>query len=105
VEVSDRSDRTYRLAVDRATHLLVRSVVRVRDENTRQDREDISIYTNYLPKNGVQVPMQITRERDGRRIAQVFYDACQVNPALPADFFTREALVQRFKETGGKKAK
>jgi len=105
VEVSDRSDRTYRLAVDRATHLLVRSVVRVRDENTRQNREDISIYTNYLPKNGVQVPMQITRERDGRRIAQVFYDACQVNPALPADFFTREALVQRFKETGGKKAK
>jgi len=105
VEVSDRSDRTYRLAVDRATHLLIRSVVRVRDENTGQDREDISIYTNYLPKNGVQVPMQITRERDGRRIAQVFYDACQVNPALPADFFTREALVQRFKETGGKKAK
>ena len=105
VEVSDRSDRTYRLAVDRTTHLLIRSVVRVRDENTREDREDISIYTNYMPKNGVQVPMQITRERDGRRIAQVFYDACQVNPALPADFFTREALVQRFKETGGKKAK
>ena len=105
VEISDREDRTYRLAVDRKTHLLVRSMVRVKDENTREQREDISIYTNYMAKNGVQIPMQITRERDGRRIAQVFYDACQVNPALPADFFTREALVQRFKETGGKKAK
>ena len=105
VEISDREDRIYRLAVDRNTHLLIRSVVRVKDENTREEREDISIYTNYLPKNGVQIPMQVTRERDGRRIAQVFYDACQVNPALPADFFTREALVQRFKETGGKKAK
>ena len=105
VEISDREDRTYRLAVDRNTHLLIRSVVRLKDENTREEREDISIYTNYLQKNGVQIPMQVTRERDGRRVAQVFYDACQVNPALPADFFTREALVQRFKETGGKKAK
>jgi len=51
------------------------------------------------------VPMQVTRERDGRRIAQVFYDSCQVNRPLPADYFTREALVQRFKETGGKKPK
>jgi hypothetical protein len=49
--------------------------------------------------------MQVTRERDGRRIAQVFYDSCQVNPALPADYFTRDGLVQKFKETGGKKAK
>ena len=105
VEISDREDRTYRLAVDRNTHLLIRSVVRLKDENTREEREDISIYTNYLQKNGVQIPMQVTRERDGRRVAQVFYDACQVNPTLPADFFTREALVQRFKETGGKKAK
>ena len=105
VEISDREDRTYRLAVDRNTHLLIRSMVRVKDENTREEREDISIYTNYLPKNGVQIPMQVTRERDGRRIAQVFYDTCQVNPGLAAGFFTREALVQRFKETGGKKAK
>jgi hypothetical protein len=49
--------------------------------------------------------MQVTRERDGRRISQVFYDTCQINPALPADFFTRDALVQKFKETGGKKPK
>jgi hypothetical protein len=105
VEISDHEDLTHRLAVDRNTHLLIRSVVRLKDENTREEREDVSIYTNYLQKNGVQIPMQVTRERDGRRVAQVFYDACQVNPALPADFFTREALVQRFKETGGKKAK
>jgi hypothetical protein len=33
---------------------------------------------------------------------QVFYDACQPNPPLPAGFFTREALDKKFKETGGK---
>ncbi|HKM67566.1 MAG TPA: hypothetical protein VJX70_10405 [Candidatus Acidoferrum sp.] len=105
VEITDREQRTYRLAVDRSTHLLIRSVVRVKDDNTGQQREDVSIFTNYQPKGGVQVPMQITRERDGRRIAQFFYDNCQINPPLSADFFTRDALVQRFKETGGKKGK
>jgi len=105
VEISDREQRIYRLAVDRNSHLLVRSVVQVKNENTGQIQEDVSIYTNYQPKNGVQMPMQITRERDGRRIAQVFYDTCQINPQLPGDYFTREALVQRFKETGGKKGK
>jgi hypothetical protein len=105
VEISDREQRVYRLAVDRSTHLLVRSVVRVKDENTGQQREDVTIFTNYRLNGGVQVPMQVTRERDGRRVAQVFYDSCQINPPLPTDYFTREALVQRFKETGGKKGK
>lgn len=105
VEISDQEQRVYRLAVDRSTHLLVRSVMRVKDESTGQEREDVTIFTNYQPKGGVQIPMQVTRERDGRRISQVFYDSCQINPPLPADYFTREALVQRFKETGGKKPK
>ena len=105
VEISDREQRIYRLAVDRNSHLLIRSVVQVKNENTGQMQEDISIYTNYQSKNGVQVAMQISRERDGRRISQVFYDTCQINPQLPGDYFTREALVQRFKETGGKKGK
>jgi hypothetical protein len=105
VEISDREDRVFRLAVNRTTHLLVRSVVRVKDLNNGEMREDVSIYTNYQSKGGVQVPMQVSRERDGRRIAQIFYDTCEVNPPLAADYFTREALVQRFKETGAKKGK
>ena len=68
-------------------------------------REDVAIYTNYQPKNGVQVAMQVSRERDGRRISQFFYESCEVNPPLPGDYFTREALVQLFKETGAKKGK
>jgi hypothetical protein len=105
VELSDQEERVFRLAVDRMNHLLVRSVVRVKNLDTGEIREDVSIFTNYRPKGGVQLPMQITRERDGRRIAQIFYESCEINPPLAADYFTREALVQRFKETGGKKGK
>lgn len=105
VELYDRDDRVYRLAVNRLSHLLVRSEFRIKDLNSGEEHEDVSIYTNYELVGGVQLPMQVTRERDGRRIAQIFNESCTVNPALPADYFTREALVQRYKETGGKKGK
>ena len=62
------------------------------DRELNQTREDVTIYTNYQPKNGVLMPMQVTRERDGRRISQVFYDDCRLNPSLPQDFFTRAGL-------------
>lgn len=102
VEITDSSGLTVKMSVDKSTHLLVRSVVVTQDEELNQPREDVAIYTNYQPKSGVEIPMQITRERDGRRLMQVFYDACQPNPSLPGDFFTREALDKKFKETGGK---
>jgi hypothetical protein len=105
VEITDKDGLTVKLAVDKSTHLLVRSVVVTNDEEFNQQREDVAIYTNYQPKGGVQIPMQVTRERDGHRLQQVFYDDCKPNPGLPADFFTRASLDQRFKETKGKSPK
>ena len=105
VEVTDTEDRTFRLAVEQATHLLVRSVVKTVDNETRERREDVTIYSNYQLKDGVQMPMQISRERDGRRLSQAFFSSCEANPQLPADFFTKAALEKRFAEVGGKKKK
>ena len=105
VEITDQEQRTFRLAVDRSTHFLVRTVVRTQDENTGESREDVTIFTNYQLKNGVQFPMQISREKDGRRVTQVFYDSCRSQPDLGAKYFTKEALEQKFKETHGKKGK
>jgi hypothetical protein len=102
VEITDAEGFNIRLAVDKSTHLLVRSVSTSQDEEFNQSREDVTIYTNYQPKGGIQIPMQVTRERDGRRLQQVFYDTCQPNPALPADFFTKDGLEKRFKEVGAK---
>jgi len=102
VEITKGDERTIRLAVERSSHLVVRTKVVTQDEEFHQPREDVIIYTNYQPRGGVQVPMQITRERDGKRLSQVFYDDCHVNPGLPPDYFTRDGLEKRFKETGGK---
>jgi len=102
VEISGSDQRTIRLAVDRSTHLLVRSMVVQHDEELNQPRVDVKIYTNYQLHDGVQMPMQVTSERDGRRTAQLFYENCHANPTLPGDFFTPAALEKRHSESGSK---
>jgi len=105
IDFQDSEERTIRLGVDRSTHLLLRSLVKTVNEDTRERQEDVTVYSNYQFKDGVQLPMQVTRERDGRRLSQVFYESCQLNPQLPPDLFARAALERRYKELGGGKNK
>jgi hypothetical protein len=102
IQDPDDSERTTRLAIDHSSHLPVRSIVVTQDRELNQSREDVTIYSNFQPKSSVLIPMQITRERDGRRISQVFYDECRLNLGLPADFLTRTGLEKAFKDSGGK---
>jgi outer membrane lipoprotein-sorting protein len=96
-------DSTLRLAVARSTHLLLRSVVASVNQEMNERTEETTIYTNYRRKDGVMVAMQVSRERDGRRYYQAFYDTCTFNPNLPDDTFTRAALEKRYAEVGNKK--
>jgi outer membrane lipoprotein-sorting protein len=105
VEIVDSEQRNFRLAVDRSSHLLVRSIVTIQDE-TRQDRSVVTnIYTNFQLMEGAYTPLQITSDRDGHRINQVFFTFCKYNPGFPGDFFTKAALEKRFSEVGSKKYK
>jgi hypothetical protein len=103
VELTDSEQRTFRLAVDRSTHLLVRSMVITKDEETQQIDQDVVIYTNYQLKDSVWVPLQISREHNGRRTAQMFYNTCRFNPGFPDDLFTKESLQKRSSDAGAKK--
>jgi hypothetical protein len=96
-------DSTLRLAVARSTHLLLRSVVSSINQEMNERTEETSIYTNYRRKDGVMVAMQISRERDGRRYYQAFYDTCTFNPNFPEETFTKAALEKRYAEVGNKK--
>ena len=105
VVITDAEQRDFRLAVDRTTHLLVHSIVTVEDETTHDRRSETNIYSNYQPQEGVQTPLQITFDRDGRRVSQVFFQSCKYNPGIPDQFFTKAALEKRFSEVGSKKYK
>ena len=103
VEITDHGEEgSIRLAFDHSTHLPSRIAVTSKDEVTGEMDEDVTIFTNYQPNDGIQIPMQVTRLHNDRRTYQLFYDSCKANPNLPADFFTKAGLERRYKESKGK---
>jgi outer membrane lipoprotein-sorting protein len=105
VEITDREQRDFRLAVDKSSHYLVRSIVTLTDDTAPDRSVETHIYTNYQLMDGVWTPLQITLDRNGRRINQVFFQACKYNPGFAEDFFTKAALDKRSSEVGVKKSK
>ena len=105
VEITDSQERKFRLAVDRSTHLLIRSVVITKDEETQQINEDVPIYSNYQLKDSVWTPLQISREHNGRRASQIFYDSCKFNPRLSDDIFDKSSLSKQGSQALAKKSK
>ena len=105
VEITDTEQRDFRLAVDRSSHFLVRSVVTLTDDTSPDRSVETHIYTNYQLMDGVWTPLQITLDRNGRRVNQVFFQSCKYNPGFSEDFFTKAALDKRSSEVGVKKSK
>jgi len=105
VEVTDNKQRVYRIAVARDTHLMVRFVVLTPNEANSQPDEDVTSYANYHAFDGVVAPLQVWREHNGRRVFQAFYDTCRYNPNLPANFFTKAGLEERFRDVGSRSDK
>jgi hypothetical protein len=102
VEIEDTEERTYKIAVERSTHLPVRFVVITRNLETRDVTQDVTIYSNWHMQDGIPTAMTVSHERDGKPLAQAFYYTCKFNTGLNPTLFTREALAQRWKETGHK---
>ena len=96
VELVDSENRTFRIAISRSSHLPIRKVVDTRDANTRMRSEEIEYYSNYHPINGIQSPFQITRERNGIKIYQVFFDKFDYNTGVSPELFTKESLDERW---------
>lgn len=102
VEIADGEERAFRIAVDRSTHLPVRYVVTSRDPKTGDPSSETTIYSNWHVMDGVETALQISREKDGKRVQQSFYDSCKVNSGVLPELFTKEDLERHWK---GKKSK
>jgi outer membrane lipoprotein-sorting protein len=105
VELTDSEERTYRLAVDHSTHLLVRAVIITKDQETKELDQDAIIYSNYQLKDSVWVPLQVSREHNGRRVSQFFNDSCRFNPGFPDSLFSKDSLSKHGSEELIKKSK
>jgi hypothetical protein len=102
VEITDSEQRAFRIAVDRGSHLPVRYVVTTADPKTGEPTSDTTIYSNWQLISSVETPLQVSRERDGKRTQQTFYYGCKLNTGVSPELFTKEDLDRRWK---GKKAK
>jgi hypothetical protein len=100
VELTDSDDRTIRIAFAKGTHLPVRKIVTVRDPRTRLRTEELEYYSNYHPIQGVTTPFQITRERNGIKVYQVFFDKITFNSNPAPDLFTKQSLEDRWQKVG-----
>ena len=105
VEILDQDQRKFRMAVDRSNHLLVRSVLLTKDEENQQINEDVTIYSKYQLKDSVWTPLQISREHNGRRSVQIFYDNCHYNPGFADDIFNKSTLSKQYSQALAKKSK
>ena len=104
VELTDSQQRKFRLAVDRSTHLLVRSAIYTKDEENQQINEDVSIYSKYQLKDSAWTALQISREHNGRRATQVFYDTCKYNPGFADNVFDKSTLSKQVSQSLAKKS-
>jgi hypothetical protein len=102
VELVDSENRTIRIAIAKSSHLPIRMVIDTRNANTRMRTEEIEYFSNYHPFSGIQTPFQITRDRNGIKVFQVFFDKCDYNTNLSDSLFTKESLEERWDKIGKK---
>jgi hypothetical protein len=100
VELVDNENRTIRIAIAKSSHLPIRMVIDTRNANTRMRTEEIEYFSNYHPFSGIQTPFQITRDRNGIKVYQVFFDKCEYNTNLPDSLFSKQSLDERWEKVG-----
>jgi len=98
VEISDHEGRNVRVAIDKRTHLPIRTDVTTRDPKTNEKTETGRFYSNYHPIDGIQTPFQISSFRNNAQTTQTFSESCQYNTDLASDLFTRAGLDARWTE-------
>lgn len=96
VELVDKNDTTMRFALDASTHLPIQYQVITRNPVTRERSEKDTLYSEYIPIDGVNTPRKVSQTQDGREIYAAAYTGCQYNTNLDAYLFTKKSLDDRY---------
>jgi hypothetical protein len=88
VDIIDSENRTVTVCFDQYSHLPVRQTMVWHDPKSKDRNEEVTRYARYREEGGVQWPQQITRDRNGEKIYQIFSDFVLINPGLTDAVFT-----------------
>lgn len=105
VELVDSENRTFRIASSRSSHLPIRMTVDTRDSNTRMRSAQTFYFSNFHPLQGIQTAFQVTRDRNGVKQQQIFFDKCEYNTGMSPDIFTEASLQERWQKIAPKNKK
>jgi len=95
VEIIDSENRSVTVYFHQSTKLPIKQVFNWRDPQTRELNEEVTRFARYREIDGIQWPQQITRERNGDKIYQIFAESVQFNTNLTDELFSLTALTRK----------
>ena len=88
VDVIDAANFTVRVYIHQTTKLPAMQSFSRLDPKTKDRDEEVTRFDRYRDNQGIQWPQQITRERNGEKIYQIFAESVSFNQDLTDDLFT-----------------
>ena len=95
VDVIDAENFTVRVFIHQTTKLPVKQSFSRLDPKTKDRDDEVTRFDRYRDNQGIQWPQQITRERNGDKIYQIFADSVSFNQDLTDDLFTISPLSKK----------
>jgi hypothetical protein len=95
VDVIDGENRVVRVYFHQTTKLPVKQSFSRLDPKSKERDEEVTRFDRYRDNNGIQWPQQITRERNGDKIYQIFADSVSFNQDLTDDLFSTTTLTRK----------
>jgi hypothetical protein len=88
VDVIDAQNFVVRVYFHQVTKLPVKQSFSRLDPKTKDRDEEVTRFDRYRDNHGIQWPQQITRERNGEKIYQIFAETVSFNQDLTDDLFS-----------------
>ena len=88
VDVTDSEDRLVTVYFHQSTHLPVRQVYARKNPETKEQDEEVTLYSRYQETAGIEWPHQIRRERNGEKTYEIFAEQVKINTDLTDDLFS-----------------
>jgi len=95
VDVIDAGNVSVRVYFHQTTKLPVKQVFSRLDPKSKERDEEVTRFDRYRENQGIQWPQQITRERNGEKIYQIFADSVSFNQDLTDDLFSVTTLTRK----------
>ena len=97
VDVIDAQNFVVRVYFHQVTKLPVKQSFSRLDPKTKDRDEEVTRFDRYRDNHGIQWPQQITRERNGEKIYQIFAETVSFNQDLTDDLFSITTTTPRKK--------